>query len=101
MGVGIVPQMLLKAARMAKEKGALNLQKGRELLHKIAKGATLSHRVEGLLDQVKLPRSMSLQEFSKAYPSKVDIRTLALINQVSNAGAPLTAGKRLKRVVGR
>jgi diacylglycerol kinase family enzyme len=39
VGVGIVPQMLLKAAKMAKEKGALNLQKGRELLRKIAKDA--------------------------------------------------------------
>lgn len=39
VGVGIVPQMLLKAATMAKEKGALNLQKGRELLRKIAKDA--------------------------------------------------------------
>jgi diacylglycerol kinase family enzyme len=39
VGVGIVPQMLLKARKMAKEKGALNLQKGRELLRKIAKDA--------------------------------------------------------------
>jgi diacylglycerol kinase family enzyme len=39
VGIGIVPQMLLKAAKMAKEKGALNLQKGRELLRKIAKEA--------------------------------------------------------------
>ena len=37
VGVGMVPQMLLKATRMAKEKGALNLQKGRELLRKIVK----------------------------------------------------------------
>jgi diacylglycerol kinase family enzyme len=39
VGVGILPQMLLRAAKMAKEKGALNLQKGRELLRKIAKEA--------------------------------------------------------------
>jgi diacylglycerol kinase family enzyme len=39
VGVGIVPQMLLRADKMAKEKGALNLQKGRELLRKIAKDA--------------------------------------------------------------
>jgi diacylglycerol kinase family enzyme len=39
VGIGIVPQMLLKAAKMAKEKGALNLQKGRELLRKIAREA--------------------------------------------------------------
>jgi diacylglycerol kinase family enzyme len=36
VGVGIVPQMLLMAAKTAKEKGALNLQKGRELLRTIA-----------------------------------------------------------------
>jgi predicted Zn-dependent protease len=51
-----------------------------------------------VIEVVKLPRSMSLQEFAKAYPSKVDIRTLALINQVTNPSAPLPAGKRLKRV---
>jgi diacylglycerol kinase family enzyme len=39
VGVGIVPQMLIKAAKTAKEKGALNLQRGRELLRKIAKEA--------------------------------------------------------------
>lgn len=36
VGIGIVPQMLLRARKLSKEKGALNLQKGRELLHKIA-----------------------------------------------------------------
>jgi diacylglycerol kinase family enzyme len=39
VGVGIVPEMLLKAKKMAKEKGALDLQKGRELLRKISKDA--------------------------------------------------------------
>lgn len=39
IGVGIVPEMLLKAKKMGKEKGALDLQKGRELLRKIAKDA--------------------------------------------------------------
>jgi diacylglycerol kinase family enzyme len=39
VGVGIVAEMLLKAKKMAKEKGALDLQKGRELLRKIAKDA--------------------------------------------------------------
>jgi diacylglycerol kinase family enzyme len=38
-GVGIVPQMLLKAAKAAKEQGALNLRMGRALLRKIAKDA--------------------------------------------------------------
>jgi diacylglycerol kinase family enzyme len=36
VGIGIVPQMLLKARNLSKEKGALDLQKGRELLRKIA-----------------------------------------------------------------
>lgn len=54
-----------------------------------------------VIEVVKLPRSMSLQEFSKAYPSKVDIKTLALINQAPNAGAALPAGKRVKRIVDR
>jgi diacylglycerol kinase family enzyme len=39
VGVGLVPEMLLKAKKMAKEKGALDLQKGRELLRKITKDA--------------------------------------------------------------
>jgi diacylglycerol kinase family enzyme len=39
VGIGILPQMLLRAAKTAKEKGALNLQKGRELLHKITRDA--------------------------------------------------------------
>jgi diacylglycerol kinase family enzyme len=38
-GVGLVAQMLLKAKKMAKEKGALDLQKGRELLRKLTKDA--------------------------------------------------------------
>ena len=37
--MGLVPQMLLMAAKTAKEKGALNLQKGRELLRAIAREA--------------------------------------------------------------
>jgi diacylglycerol kinase family enzyme len=39
VGVGLVPQMLLMAVKTAKEKGALNLQKGRDLLRSIAKDA--------------------------------------------------------------
>jgi predicted Zn-dependent protease len=53
------------------------------------------------IDIVKLPRAMTLQEFSRAYPSTVDIKTLALINQVSSATASLPVGKRVKRVVER
>jgi diacylglycerol kinase family enzyme len=38
-GIGLVPQMVIEANRQAKEKGALNLAKGRELLRKLAKAA--------------------------------------------------------------
>jgi predicted Zn-dependent protease len=51
------------------------------------------------IDIVKLPRSMTLQEFASAYATTVDIKTLALINQVPNASTPLPAGKRMKRVI--
>jgi diacylglycerol kinase family enzyme len=50
VGVGLVPEMLLRAAMTAKEKGALNLQKGRELLRKItreAKAIDLEIRIDG------------------------------------------------------
>jgi diacylglycerol kinase family enzyme len=50
VGVGLVPQMLLKAAKTAKEKGALDLQRGRELLRKLARDAEvleLDVRIDG------------------------------------------------------
>jgi predicted Zn-dependent protease len=47
---------------------------------------------------VKLPRAMTLQEFSREYPSSVDLKTLGLINQVPE-GSQLPAGKRVKRVI--
>ncbi len=51
------------------------------------------------IEIVKLTRAMTLEEFSRAYPSNVDIRTLAVINQVPNAAAVLPAGKWAKQVV--
>lgn len=53
------------------------------------------------IEVVKLPRAMNLQEFARTYPSAsaVDIETLALLNQVPNAGTQLPAGKRMKRVL--
>jgi predicted Zn-dependent protease len=51
------------------------------------------------IDIVKLPRAMSVQEFARAYPSSVDVKTLALINQVPDPATQLPAGKRVKRVV--
>jgi predicted Zn-dependent protease len=52
------------------------------------------------VDVVRLPRPMSLNEFVEAYPSAVEIGTLALINQVSDPGKTLPAGTVLKRVTG-
>lgn len=52
------------------------------------------------IEIVTLPRGMTLQEFARVYPSSVDIKTLAIINQVASPAAQLPAGKRVKRVVG-
>jgi predicted Zn-dependent protease len=50
------------------------------------------------IELVKLSRPMTLEEFARAYPSKVDASTLALLNQVDE-NATLEAGKEYKRVV--
>jgi predicted Zn-dependent protease len=50
------------------------------------------------IELVKLPRAMSVQEFARTYPSTVDLKTVALLNQVDE-NATLPAGKRVKRVV--
>jgi predicted Zn-dependent protease len=51
------------------------------------------------LEIVTLPAATTLEDFSRQYPSTVDLKTLALINQVE-AGARLAAGEEVKRVVG-
>lgn len=51
------------------------------------------------LEVVRPPRSMSLEEFQRRYPSTVDLEVLALINQVE-AGGEIPGGKSAKRVVG-
>jgi predicted Zn-dependent protease len=51
------------------------------------------------IDIVKIPRAMTVQEFSREYPSTVDVKTLALLNQATDASAQLPAGKRVKRVI--
>ncbi len=51
------------------------------------------------LEIVTLPEVMTLEEFSRRYPSTVDLKTLALVNQV-DAGTRLAAGELVKRVVG-
>jgi hypothetical protein len=42
---------------------------------------------------------MTLGEFQQRYPSKVDLATVARVNQLAT-GASLTAGQLVKRVVG-
>ena len=51
------------------------------------------------IELVTLPRAMSLREFARVYPSTVNVRTLALINQLPNTNARVPAGKVLKRIV--
>ncbi|MFL6235512.1 MAG: M48 family metalloprotease [Thermoanaerobaculia bacterium] len=51
------------------------------------------------LEIVTLPAAMTLEEFSRQYPSTVDLSTLALINQ-ADAGTRFAAGEEVKRVVG-
>jgi predicted Zn-dependent protease len=51
------------------------------------------------LEIVPLPAAMTLEEFSRRYPSTVDLSTLALINQ-AEADTRLEAGVLVKRVVG-
>ena len=48
---------------------------------------------------VRLKKAMTLEEFARAYPSTVDLATLALINHV-DPGARLEANTLVKRVVG-
>jgi predicted Zn-dependent protease len=48
---------------------------------------------------VRADRAMTLGEFQQRYPSKVDLATVARINQLAT-GASLTAGQLVKRVVG-
>ena len=48
---------------------------------------------------IEVPRSMTLEQFAKSYPSTVDTATLALINGVA-VGSALDKGALVKRVVG-
>jgi len=60
---------------------------------------TLANVQPKRLEIVTLPAAMTLEEFSRQYPSTVDLKTLALINQ-AEAGTRLAAGDEVKRVVG-
>jgi hypothetical protein len=49
---------------------------------------------------VRIPRSMTLTEFNRAYPSAISLEELALINQLTGADAVMVANFRAKQVVG-
>ncbi|MEM9291751.1 MAG: M48 family metalloprotease [Acidobacteriota bacterium] len=51
------------------------------------------------IEVVRLPRAMTLEEFDQRYPSTVDIKTLAIVNQVE-AQDRLESGAFVKRIVG-
>jgi predicted Zn-dependent protease len=50
---------------------------------------------------VKLPKTMTLADFNRQYPSVVPIETLALINGLADGNATIAAGESVKRVVTR
>ncbi|MFL6201322.1 MAG: M48 family metalloprotease [Thermoanaerobaculia bacterium] len=51
------------------------------------------------LDVVSIPSAMTLEEFNRRYPSTVDLKTVAIINQ-ADANTRFSAGTELKRIVG-
>lgn len=52
------------------------------------------------IDIVKIPRRMTLQEFARAYPSTVDLQTLAIANGAIRQDFVFEAGSLAKRIVG-
>lgn len=52
------------------------------------------------IDVVQVPRDMTIQEFQRAYPSTVDLQTLAIVNGVIRDGQILERGTMAKRIVG-
>lgn len=51
------------------------------------------------VEVVSLPSAMTLEEFARRYPSTVDVRTLAIINQ-ADTNTRFPSGTVLKRIVG-
>jgi predicted Zn-dependent protease len=51
------------------------------------------------VEVVSIPSAMTLEEFARRYPSTVDLRTLAIINQ-ANDNTRFPSGTVLKRIVG-
>jgi predicted Zn-dependent protease len=52
------------------------------------------------IEVVRLPRTMTIEEFAREYPSTVDLPALALLNGVVREGGRLEAGSYAKRVTG-
>ncbi len=52
------------------------------------------------IDIVRLPGSMTFREYAQQYPSSIEFDKLALINGIGDPDETLTAGTRLKRVIG-
>jgi len=52
------------------------------------------------VELIKLPRSMTLEQFNSQYPSSISVQELAIINEVEDPATPLQAGRTVKRVVG-
>ncbi|HEX2168176.1 MAG TPA: M48 family metalloprotease, partial [Longimicrobiales bacterium] len=48
---------------------------------------------------VETPQAMTLAEFDRRYPSRIDIAELALINQLEGANTRIPAGTPIKRIV--
>ncbi|HVR43305.1 MAG TPA: M48 family metalloprotease [Thermoanaerobaculia bacterium] len=52
------------------------------------------------IDVVKVPRRMTLEEFARAYPSTVDLQTLAIANGAIRQDFVFEPGQPAKRIVG-
>jgi predicted Zn-dependent protease len=52
------------------------------------------------IEVVRIPRAMTIEEFARAYPSTVDMQTLAIVNGIVREGGKFEAGQYAKRVTG-
>ncbi len=52
------------------------------------------------VELVKVPRQMTLDQFSSQYPSTISIEELAIINELEGPSSMIPAGQTVKRVVG-
>jgi predicted Zn-dependent protease len=52
------------------------------------------------IEVVRLPRTMTIEEFEREFPSTIDLSSLALLNGVTREGGRLQSGTYAKRVTG-